>query len=312
MAHVARTFLDQPLVAPDRAQTGAIAILGAGHGSPYPATADVAYDTATASADAPQAIRDAVNQSSSNIDHVDFDLGGPLLGNGARTLVDCGDLRLVPTDGPANRAAIEAATRAIIGCGAIPVLLGGDDSVPIPFHTAFGGAGPVDVVQIDAHIDWRDSLGGEHFGYSSTMRRAADHAFVRSITQIGARGVGSARAAEYDAARAWGARIITMQEARVMGAAAVVDAVPHDGRVVIAVDLDALDPSICPAVNAPTPGGFRFEELADLLRTMIAERRVVGLSVVELVPSRDPFGLSALVAGRLVCNAIGAMARASP
>jgi agmatinase len=303
-----RSFLDQPVVGIDGLRAGDAIIFGAGHGTPYPPKGEVGYPLGTASSDAPEAVRAAVNQSSTDITHYDFDLGGPLLPPGAR-LVDLGDLA-AGADGAENRVRIETATRAVLSAGAIPVMIGGDDSVPVPFLRAFADAGPVDVLQIDAHIDWRDSLGGVRDGYSSTMRRASELPFVRSITQVGMRGVGSARPEEVEAARAWGARLITVREARAMGMAAVAQSLPEGGRLVIQVDADAFDPSVCPAVNASTPGGFRFEELADLVAAAIHRKGLAGFSVVELVPGQDPLGHSANVVGRLICNAIGFALRA--
>jgi agmatinase len=80
----------------------------------------------------------------------------------------------------------------------------GDDSVAIPFMRAFDDASTLRVLQIDAHIDWRDEVQGERFGYSSTMRRVSELPFVRSMTQIGIRAVGSARREEVEAAKGWG------------------------------------------------------------------------------------------------------------
>lgn len=304
-----RCFLDQPLVAPGDLRAGDVAVIGAAHGSPYPARTEVGYDTATGSGDAPGAVRLAAIQSSANIDHYDFDLGGPLLGDGARRLVDCGDLVLSPDDGAGNRAAIGAATAAVLARGAVPVLLGGDDSVPVPFLAAFGPGAPVDVLQIDAHIDWRESIGGERFGYSSTMRRAAELPFVRSITQVGMRGVGSARIEEVQAARDWGARLVTVAQARALGMAALAESLPTGGRLVVQVDADAFDPSVAPGVNAATPGGFRFEEVAELVRLAVARCGLAGFSLVEIVPARDVAGITAYAGARLICNAVGALCR---
>jgi agmatinase len=298
-----RSFLDQPIVGTGDLRAGDAVVFGAGYGTPYPTKGEVGYALGTASAGAPSAVREAVNQSSTDISHYDFDLGGPLLPPGGR-LVDLGDLE-EGVDGAQNRDRIESATRAILTASALPILIGGDDSVPIPFLRAFAGEGPVDVLQIDAHIDWRDSLGGVRDGYSSTMRRASELPFVRSITQVGMRGVGSARPEEVAAALAWGARLVTVREARATGMAALVGSLPADGRLVIQVDADAFDPSVCPAVNAPTPGGFRFEEVVDLISAAIFRKGLAGLSVVELVPGQDPVGLSANVIGRLICNTIG-------
>jgi agmatinase len=303
------TFLDAPFRALGEVRAGEIVIIGAAHGTPYPVSRDVAYDVATGSAGAPAAIRRAAVQSSSNLDHWDFDLGGPLLADGRDTLADCGDLLTAAADGPGNRRRIEQATRTLVAAGAIPVLLGGDDSVPIPFHRAFADLGPVAILQMDAHIDWRDAIGGERDGYSSTMRRASKLGFVKAMVQVGARGVGSARRAEVEAAVAWGARIVTATQARCVDPAVILGGLPEHLPVVIAVDCDVFDPAVLPAVNAPTPGGLWFHEMAGIFRLVAAARQIVGLSLVELVPAADPHGISATVAARLILNAIGMIAR---
>jgi len=303
------TFLGVPHRDIAAVNAGEFAVFGAGHGTPYPADDAIAYDLDTGSADAPSAIRRGAVQSSSNLDHWDYDLGGPLFGDGPVRLVDCGDVATSPADGAGNRAGIEAVTRALVARGALPVLLGGDDSVPIPFHRGFAAAGPLAILQIDAHIDWRDSIGGERDGYSSTMRRASELPFVRAIVQVGARGVGSARRQEVEAAAAWGARILPAEAFRRDGVDAVLQALPQGLPVLIALDLDAFDPSLVPAVNAPTPGGPLFPEIAALVRRVAAAHPVAGISVVELVPRLDATGVSAMVAARFVLNVVGAMVR---
>ena len=87
----ARRFIDCPK-APAMLGSGDIVILGAGHGTPYPATKDIGYDVATGSSDAPQAIQDAATQNSSPLTNYDFDLGGPLLDRDQPGLFDAGDL----------------------------------------------------------------------------------------------------------------------------------------------------------------------------------------------------------------------------
>ena len=292
------TFLGIPFRDLAAVRAGEIAIIGAGHGTPYGANREVAYAVTTGSAEAPAAIRRAAVQSSSNLDHWDFDLDGPLLADSSVSLVDCGDLPTTAADGPGNRRLIEQATRTLLAAGTLPVLLGGDDSVPIPFHRAFADFSALAVLQIDAHIDWRDTIGGERDGYSSTMRRASELGFVKAIIQIGARGVGSARREEVEAARAWGARILTAAHVRRSGLDAVLAELPDDLPVLIAIDCDAFDPAVLPAVNAPMPGGLWFHEIAAILRVVTAARRIAGLSLVELAPDADPHGISATVAAR--------------
>ncbi len=70
---------------------------------------------------------------------------------------------------------------------------------------AFGARGKTyTILQIDAHIDWRDEVGGERLGLSSTMRRASEMQHVERIIQLGCRGIGSAREADLQDALDWG------------------------------------------------------------------------------------------------------------
>ena len=83
--------------------------------------------------------------------------------------------------------------RAILAAGALPIVLGGDHGVPIPVLRAFDGRGPITLVQIDQHIDWRDEVNGVREGLSSPIRRASEMEHIGQIFQIGLRATGSAR-----------------------------------------------------------------------------------------------------------------------
>ena len=299
-----RTFLDLPAATAPKA--GAVAIFGAVHGTPYPdGTPEEGSETG------PAAVRRAVTAACVHIDHWDFDFAGPLLNDGALEVLDLGDVMTDPHHAATNRDNIERITSAIVAAGATPVLIGGDDSVAIPFMRGLALAGPLHLLQIDAHIDWRDSIGSETLGYSSTMRRASELPFVASMTQVGIRAVGSARRQEVEAAIAWGSRLVTVSETRRRGIDAVIDAIPRDGAVLLHVDCDAMDPGTCPGVNAISPGGFSFDEMTALIARALDGRRLAGFSIVEFQPKGDVNDISATVVGRLVCHVLGHLARAS-
>jgi agmatinase len=84
----------------------------------------------------------------------------------------------------------------------MPIVLGGDHGIPIPVLRAFEGRGPITLVQIDQHIDWRDEVNGVREGLSSPIRRASEMSHIGEIFQIGLRATGSARTEEVEAARA--------------------------------------------------------------------------------------------------------------
>ena len=279
----------------------AAAVFGAPHGTPYRGIDNRVHQTA------PDAFRAALEEDSAWVGHWDFDLGGPVLGHGL-TIADLGNLPTRAADGARNRQLIEGRTRAILDAGAVPIMFGGDDSVPIPFIQAFSRQPPIVILQIDAHIDWRDERENEPFGFSSTMRRASEQAHVWRIVQAGIRGLGSAREAEVRDALDWGARIVTSREIHDHGIAAALEHIPGDCDCVISFDCDALDLSLMPAVAYPTPGGLSFGQVTGLIDGVAAKARIAGFAMVEFVPRRDPAGTAAFTAARIATHVIGRLA----
>jgi agmatinase len=300
-ATASTTFLGLPAATLAEAAAADIAIFGAATATPYPAAG--AY-----CADAPRAIRAGIANWAGARDHMDFDLGGRLLPQGV-TAVDCGDLDIDPNDAAGNRARITDATKGLLHGGAVPVVLGGDDSVPIPLFQAFEGRGPFTVLQIDAHIDWRDELQDTKFGLSSTMRRASEMPWIKRIIQVGMRGMGSARVSDYEDALRAGVTFVTAREVAAGGIQAALDAIPSDSELLITLDCDALDPSVIPGVIGPAPGGLGYWQVVELLHGAAQRARIAAFDLVEFVPQRDIQQQSALVAARLAVNAIGLIAR---
>jgi agmatinase len=278
-----------------------IAILGAPGATPYASVGSYC-------AGAPRAIREAIAGYAANLHHFDFDLGGPIF-PGLVSAVDAGDLVCTSEDHGANRAAIRRAVSTLLERGAVPIVIGGDDSVPIPVIEAFQGRGPVTIVQIDAHIDWRDEVGGERWGLSSTMRRASEMGHVERIVQVGQRAIGSARPGDFEDAKAWGASFIPARAVHEHGIGPVIDAVPPGTQVIVTFDCDGLDPSIMPAVIGPAPGGLTYWQSVGILHGIAAKARLAAFDIVEFVPERDVAGLGALTAARIVANALGLVAR---
>lgn len=300
-AAAAETFLGLPKAADLEALDAKIAILGVPWATPYPSVGPYC-------AGAPKAIRAAIAGYASNLHHVDFDLGGPIFPD-AVTAVDCGDLACSEADPAANRAAIGKAVASVLRRGATPIVVGGDDSVPIPVFEAFRDRGPFTIVQIDAHIDWREEVAGERFGLSSTMRRASEMAHVERIVQVGQRGIGSARPGDLADAQAWGAIIVPAAAVHEHGIAPVLDAVPAGSQVLVTLDCDGLDPAVMPGVIAPAPGGLSYWQAIGILRGVAAKARIAGFDLVEFVPERDLAGLGALTAARIIVNVLGLLAR---
>jgi agmatinase len=166
---------------------------------------------------AANAISAASYEDAPLIQNWEFDLGGPLFDGGP---ISCVDARAIPTtmhDNISNKAAIEAKKREIPALQAVPILLGGYCPVALPFLAAFADDEPIWVLQIDAHIDWRDEVNGECYVYSSPMRRASEMPHVADTVQVGLRNVGNMRITDIKAARLYGSRSVTAREVHNQG-----------------------------------------------------------------------------------------------
>ncbi|MFW6116835.1 MAG: arginase family protein, partial [bacterium] len=137
---------------------------------------------------APDAIRQQSMRLVPCLANYNFDFDGQVLADSEVRIVDCGDVFMIPGSFKENRQAASAAISAILSRRAVPVVLGGDHGVSIPVLQACESFNSICVVQIDAHIDWRDEVDGLHFGMSSPMRRASEMPWVDSMIQIGLRG----------------------------------------------------------------------------------------------------------------------------
>ena len=299
------TFLFSQLTTDLEHLNAHIAFLGIPYGLAY-TVGDVSNDQSTM----PAAMRQATDRMVRSLERYDFDLGGPLYAGKPIRAVDCGDVRADVHDLKGQVARAEQVVRKIVGSGAMPIVLGGDHGVSIPVLRAFEGRGPITLIQIDQHLDWRDEVNGIKDGLSSPMRRASEMEHIGEIFQIGLSATGSARQEEVDAAKAWGAHLIPAHELHEVGMDAVLRLIPDGGRYYLTVDMDGMDCAIAPAVAAPMPGGVSFVEARRLVHGLVAKGRVVGMDVVEITPRTDINRITCITAGRLIVNLIGAAVRA--
>ena len=278
-----------------------VAILGIAEASPYKS------GEPSHSARAPAALRFASHAFLGQLNQFDFDIGGTLLAtlDDTRGIVDLGDLPTDASDTEGNCARITEAVAAILQAGAVPVVLGGDDSVPIPVLRAYQGRDPLTVVQVDGHVDWGDVIKANPNGYGSTMRRAAEMPWVTNMVQVGIGGLGSGTADQIADARGWGSHIFTARDIRHVEIKQAIDAIPEGANCIVTIDCDGLDPSLMPAVGMPTPGGIDYLDLLDLLHGVAKKARIAGFFLTEFVPNKDPQGLAALIAARIVLTGIG-------
>ena len=300
-----RTFMNFPLVTDLDSLDAHVAVMGIAYSDPY--TIDEVTNDQT---NAPTAIRRESARISLNLDRWDFDIGGLLFDERDDIrVVDIGDAPGEARDLSAHYRHAEAAARQVFAKGAMLVTLGGDHGIPIPVFRALEDHGPITLVHIDAHLDWRDEVNGAREGYSSPIRRAAELDWFDRIVQIGLRAQGSAREGEVRDALAYGSDLITAYELHDIGMNAVLDRIPDGGNYYLTIDADGMDPTEMPAVAAPAPGGVTYVQMLKLIHGLFAKGRVMGMDIVEIQPKRDVNGITSLTAGRLIWNFIAAAVR---
>ena len=299
------TFLGQLQISIEDVQPGDLVILGVCEATPY------TPGQSSHAAGGPCAVRQALAKYASWTGHYDFDVGAPMIRTAGRRIVDIGNLEGDPGEPVENRARITSAVARILDADALPLVIGGDDSVPIPLLAGFEAQTPFWVVQIDAHLDWRHERNGICEGWSSTMRRASEMTWVEGIVQAGLRGPGSVRPGDVRDAERYGASIFTARDIHAHGIRAVVDAIPQGSRCFLTLDCDGLDPSVMPAVLSPVPGGLTYWQIVELIEALTRRAKIIGFDLVELSPVRDVNGLGALTAGRIICNLCSALSQAT-
>lgn len=297
-----KTFLGLPAASPTRPIRAKAAIFGIASATPYKHVGPYCKD-------APKAIRDGIAGYAANLLHMDFDLGGPMFPDGKVSAVDFGNLPYDARNFARNRARVRDTAARVLDAGAVPIVLGGDDSVPIPLFQAFAGRGKFTILQFDAHIDWREEVRGEKWGLSSTMRRASEMGQIERIVQVGQRAIGSARMKDVADAKRWGVKFFSGRDVAAKGIAPVIAAIPKGAKVIISFDLDGLDPTVMPAVIGRAPGGLTYWQAVEIIHGVALKARIAGAAFVEFVPFMDIDGLGAMTASRLVAHTLAIAAR---
>lgn len=222
-------------------------------------------------------------------------------------IVDCGDVDMLHMRPDVCLQNIHDAVSRIVARGAMPVVLGGDHSVPIPILRALKDTGPLYVIQIDAHLDFVDERFGIREGHGNIMRRAAEMPHVKGFAQIGIRGPGSSDPSDFADAKRMGGLIIGPREFRRVGVDGVLSRIPDARRYYVTIDIDGFDAGIAPGSGSPSIGGLDYYEVTDLLRGVAAKGDVVGFDFVEVAPQYDHTEVTAQLAARVILDFLGAI-----
>ena len=232
---------------------------------------------------APSAIRAALWSDHGNAAaECGLELGSDIL------VEDPGDLPLDEGAGDYDRIRLAAEQSA--RDGVTPLFLGGDHMVTNPVVAGLAAVhGPVNILHFDAHPDIYEDFRGDPLSHASPFARIMERGDAGRLVQVGIR---TANRHCREQAEKFGVETIEM---RAFNAATV--PIP-DGRLYVSIDMDALDPAYAPGVSHHEPGGLSVRDILSVLRRV--DGPIVGGDVVELNPTRDINGMSAVVAAKFV------------
>lgn len=188
---------------------------------------------------------------------------------------------------------IRLATAASVGCGGIPVLLGGEHTVTLgaiqAMHEKYGT--DFGIVQFDAHADLRDSYTGTKYSHASVLRRV--HEMGIPVYQIGTRSYSSEENEYRKAHSIW---YKDAEEVFRSGESSIL--LPEDcpKNIYITFDVDAFDTAIMPATGTPVPGGLDWYQVVWMIKRFLEGRRCIGMDFVELAPIEGFHGYDFAVA----------------
>ncbi len=241
---------------------------------------------------APPQIRAALHAGSANMCAENgLDLGGDPRWH------DLGDLTLPVGDDTTTLETITAAAQAVLNRGSRTLALGGDHATSLPLLRAYGKAYPgLTVLQIDAHSDLYDELDGDRYSHACPFARALEEGLIGRLVQIGIRTLTPHLRAQ--SAR-FGVECIEMRHWRSD------TALNLSGPLYVTLDLDALDPAFAPGVSHHEPGGFTTRDLLRIIQELPVAP--VGADIVELNPVRDPVGITAMLAAKLLKELLARM-----
>jgi guanidinopropionase len=263
---------------------------------------DVGTDGRLGAAEGPEQVR-AASWTFGSFNHA---LGQDILDG--MLVADGGDLDVATSDASGVLQKVQSRAFDLCRGGQVPGMIGGTQVLTLGALRGVLQAKrrPVTVVQLTASHSLRVDSEGE----GGMMRRAHKEQLLKSknVLQIGVRGPSHNRDEPQDAFRS-GFERLTVDEVRwdIHGSMAAVRKLAGGAPIYLSVDLSCMDPSICPGVTRPSPGGLNSWEMQQVLRSLVGAD-IVGFDVVGLCPRWDASDLASVVAVNILHEILAAVA----
>lgn len=238
-------------------------------------------------AEAPAHIREALYSDSTNT----WAENGTDVGS---RLEDVGDVRFAPGADPMQ--AISGFVASALTKDLRPLALGGDHSVTFAIVRALAEVhSNLTILHFDAHPDLYDEFQGSRYSHACPFARIMEAGLARRLVQVGIR---TANEHQRQQAKRFGVEMIEMKNWH--GQFPKLQA-----PIYVSFDLDVLDPAFAPGVSHHEPGGMSTREAITAIQGISAA--IIAADVVELNPRRDPLGIAAMCAAKIVKELAGKM-----
>ncbi|HET7541950.1 MAG TPA: arginase family protein [Polyangiaceae bacterium] len=227
-------------------------------------------------------------------------------------VADGGDVALASQELGSALSAITTRAEAITRSSAICGLVGGDQTLTLAGlrgiqrakKKAFG------MLHLAAQSNSLGSAKDAHLDHSNALRHAVEEGLIRadSTFQIGIRGP-YVSSDDLAFARAHGFEVVTTDEVRsdLHAVLSQVRKLVRKGALYVSVDVGVLDPAHAPGTAFPLPGGLSTWELQQILRALVGAE-IIGFDVVEIAPTYDPTGITALTGVAILHEILAALA----
>jgi len=237
---------------------------------------------------------------------------------------DYGNVDVVQEDSEATARRAGEKLSDIVAAGALPVVLGGDHSIPFPTVKAIdaGGEGKIGLFVFDSHYD--NMYGGEFPApYEIFGRLNGANQFYKILEQcdaeprnmviIGVKGGAFNTPPMREVAEAVGITVFTAGDVERMGIAEVIEraiAVATDGtdRVYVSLDVDSIDANTMTAQKYPDPFGITARQVRYALQQVAVRTPVCGFDMNGVSPVGDAGGRGGLTACRFVLEMLKGIA----
>lgn len=218
------------------------------------------------------------------------------------SIVDCGNLPIYPSKWKLTNDYFHGVTNElrlkednIKFC-----VLGGEHSVSYgPIRLCLDQYEDLVIVHLDAHTDLRDGYLEDKFSHASIIKRVWDH--MNEHNELIQYGIRSGLKEEFEFMQKHKTLCHSLENCYER-----IAQLEPNRPIYLTLDLDFFDPAYLPGTGTPEAGGENFHSFMKLIK-LLDQKNLVGADIVELAPTIDPTGNSAVFAAKVAREILLAM-----